>query len=65
MQALIPKATLLQGLRPNLNEGDHCVFPLGSGWGKIVGKSLLRGKYISLKAVGGIFQGGEPKFLIF
>ena len=34
MQAPIPKATLLQGLRPNLNEGDHCVFPLGSGWGK-------------------------------
>ena len=38
MQALIPKATLLQGLRPNLNEGDHCVFPPGFRVGKILPK---------------------------
>ena len=41
MQALIPKATLLQGLRPNLNEGDHCVPPWVQGgenfadWGEV------------------------------
>ena len=38
MQAPIPKATLLQGLRPNLNEGDHCVFPPGFRVGKILPK---------------------------
>ena len=49
-------------MTPNCNEGN-CVSPLGSGWGKILGK-FCQWEEIHFYFRGEILQ-GESKFLIF